>query len=214
MENPVVPAIIINAIRVTEETKKLWTKAATNVQQAQKAFLKAYNATLVDALGSDWKCRWKQDTRFHETIAVIEKEMQRLCREQDMPLTVFNRYRSAARKSVLLDVPFAMAKNLSVKEIKQAEVIASNNTEGSKEERIKEACQQIKEAKSIQRATSKVSTVATVLPLPEEEPEESYLEEVSDKLVGHIQSIKEKYGEEAAKKLLDKLVKATYGKAE
>jgi len=106
MTQQIIPAIVSQRLILKKETIAKWQTAISAVEQGQKAFVKAYRATLDDLI-PNWQDRWQTDPMFAETVADVESAMKSLCLANGMPLTVFNRYKTATRKAVFLESPFA-----------------------------------------------------------------------------------------------------------
>jgi len=195
------PAIVATKYTISEQSRELWRKAIWTIKQAQKRFVRAYDSTLRDTLGDDYKNKWKKDSHFMDTISEIEKDIQKLCREAGMSLTTFNRYRSAARKCVLLDVPFSMAGHLSLKEIRECAGIPGDD--------LQAAQHAIREKKIAQWNINRAAKVATVLPLPEKSQHpDTYLQELTPKIIEHLKRVTWEYGAAAGNKMIKDLTRA------
>ena len=112
-----------------------------------------------------------------------------------MALTVFNRYRSAARKHLLMEVPFNLAAtNFTIQELREIK-------DGG-EERAKE----MRQEKNVKHAATVVAKHATILPLPDGfDNEEDYLDVVKARLLEHLDLAKEKLGADAFQRLIQEL---------
>ena len=92
---------------------KLWEEAVWTVKEAQDKFIKAYRATLTEVAGKDWQQTWRTNPQFPRLLKDVEEEIKDICRKHGMKVTTFHRYRNAARKTVLLGVPFDLSKKLA-----------------------------------------------------------------------------------------------------
>ena len=104
----IVPAIVATKLTLSVKVQQLWRDAVWTVKQGQEKFLGAYEATIDEHIPG-WRDNWKTDPHFPSRLAVIEAQIKDICRANGMPVPTFNRYRTAARKSLLMGVPFKFA---------------------------------------------------------------------------------------------------------
>lgn len=109
--NPVVSQA--QAVVFSAKLMKDWQEAVFTVKDGQDKFLKCYKRSFTERLGKGWEEKWKTDLHFPDALAEIEAHIKAVCLTAGMKLTTFNRYRNAARKAVLLNVPFSMGTNLT-----------------------------------------------------------------------------------------------------
>lgn len=190
--NLLIPTLAAKRYTISEDAQKLWKGAVWNVRQGQVKFLEAYRKTL-DELIPGWEGSWKNDPNFSVALGEVEKYIHDICKANGMTNTVFNKYRGAARKSCLMNVKFDFAfSNFTMRQLRE---ICQGGEEKANE---------IRRSKNIKSAIGLLTNKATVLPLPVEgEHQDDYLENVKGLLAAHIQAVREKYGEDAARKLLE-----------
>jgi hypothetical protein len=189
-----IPAIVVQKVKLSEAIKEAWKSAVWTVKQGQDKFLGAYAAT-VDEQIPGWRETWKNDPGFPNKLAEIEDYIKAICRTNRMPLTTFNRYRTAARKALLMGTPFKFApQNFTVAE---ARAIAEGGDEVAKV---------IRAQKNLRHASTVVAKHATVLPHPEDgENPQDYLDIVSSRLTEHFRLVRETLGEETYQRLVENL---------
>jgi hypothetical protein len=176
--------MVASNIVLAKKTLELWQAAIWTVKQAQKKFLAAYEATLDDVMPS-WKDSWQTDPLFPAKLVEAEDYIKAICRQNGMSLTTFNRYRRAARASVLGDVPFSMANNFSLRQIRQ---IKQGETTAAK----------LKRQRRISAAENLVARSAAVLPLPtDQENPVDYIESIGGRFADYLRTIKAQLGEAA-----------------
>ena len=197
---------------LSQQTIKLWEEAVWTVKEAQEKFIKAYRATLAEVAGKDWAQTWRTNPHFAHLLNEVEEGIKEICRKHGMTLKTFNRYRNAARKTVLLGVPFDLSKKLSLEQLAVVQT-ASKELKGEEKERtIKKVVEQFNKQKQINSAAAVVSKVTTVLPLPDAgEHADDYLEGLSTKLQAHLAVVKERFGEDAVLDICNKLVQNVTG---
>jgi hypothetical protein len=104
------------------------------------------------------------------------------------------RYRHAARKALLLEIPF----NIARQNFTSAEAQAIAKGEADPKE--------LRKYKNLQHASSQVTKHATILPLPESDDNPNdYIETVATRLVEHLKVVKERLGEVVHTKLVEQL---------
>ena len=190
----VVPAARGKKETVSQDVLHLWRAAVFTIKQAQKKFVEAYKATLTD-LSPGWQAKWQTEPRFDARLGEVEDYIKTLCLENGMELTVFNRYRSAARKHLLMDVPFKFAAtNFTIDELKQIK-------EGGEDE-----AKALRKEKNVRHAATVVAKHATILPLPDSlDNQDDYLEMLKARLSQHFCLVKDKLGAEVCKRLIQEL---------
>lgn len=207
---PLVPTTVqVAQIRVlSQKAIQLWEEAVWTVKEAQEKFIKAYRATLTEVAGKDWHQTWRTNPHFASLLADVESEIREICcGKHKMKLTTFNRYRNAARKTVLLGVPFDLSKRLTLGQIQAIEVQTKDVSGEDKEKSVREIVKEICKQRHIDSAAAVVSKVATVLPLPaEEEPSEDYLAVLKAKLQSHLELVKERFGDAVVVQICSEVV--------
>lgn len=188
--NFIVPAMISKKEILSTKCLALWKAAVYTVKQAQQKFIDAYKQTLHESC-PEWETRWQTDPLFQTRLAEVEDNMKDVCRANGMDLTVFNRYRTAARKHVLMKVPFKMAStNFTISELREIK----EDPEKAKE---------LRHQKNVKHAAKQVAKHATIIPLPDAfDNDEDYLAAVQSRLTEHLSVAKSKLGPEAYKKLI------------
>lgn len=142
--------------------KKLKT-VGFSIQKAQEAFLAVLREAIEEIGGRHWQ---KQD--LPAMFRQLEDEVVGpLCQDEDGPQLsrdTFKHYMSAARKSLLFDVPFRMAWRLSYDDLPQVkEIVEADKSNRTKEEKVKDAWATVR-GKKRQLQRRNVSFVR--LPLP------------------------------------------------
>lgn len=207
--NSIVPttALVVNKIAFSHKTIGEWNLATESVKEAQSRFLRAYRSSITDICGEGWENTWRTMPNFSTCLREIEKEMKRYCTAGGMSASVFTRYQSAARKHCFLDVPFNFGTTLSLDEIRQAKEIAEKEPGTNSKEKLRQALKTVREQKYIQKAASKVSRVATVLPLPEPEvhPEDFLNDQVLPQLESYLQKIENQFGKDFVLQILERM---------
>jgi hypothetical protein len=198
IETRTVAAMTQTANAISPELQKLWRTAVFTIKQSQEKFLEAYRKTL-DHYCPNWSGTWRNDPHFPRALGDIEKTIWAMCKDNGMNLTTYNRFRGAARKSLLMGVPFNIAAgNFSIQEL--AEIKAGGN----------EVAKQMRRQKGVKRALSLLGQSATVIPgepASGEHPED-YLQSVKQALTVSLAKVKEICGEKAARQLLAELLTA------
>jgi hypothetical protein len=155
-------------MKLSATTIKKIQKAAWSVQQAQAFFTDAYQSALCDGLGKDWKNTWEEHEDLPGVLGDIESQIKTACLEAGMTLTIFNRYRTAARKLCFHDVPFKFGVSFSVSEIKKAEALAESYNTGTREQKIERAYKEIRQLRQMSSAKRRLAKTMTILPVPED----------------------------------------------
>lgn len=191
MRDLLIPSAVKSAITISADTQKMWKGVVWSVKQAQDRFIEAYKATLTELIPG-WEKTWKENPHFSKSLGDIESYISQLCRTNGMPLTVFNKYRGAARKSVLLKVPFTFAaSNFTIPELKE---IATGGVGTAKV---------IRKEKNLHHAATQVSHHATILPLPSDDVHvDDYLATVKSRMQDHLRAVTEKFGPDVTRQLL------------
>jgi hypothetical protein len=74
-----------------------------------------------------------------------------------MPVTMFNKYRGAARKCCFFDVPFKFAaSNFTIAELAEVKKLAESYAAGTADERLNKACQELRARKNLKSAQQQV----------------------------------------------------------
>lgn len=189
MFQPIIPAIVSQRLILRKETLAKWQIAISAVREGQKAFVKAYTATLDDLL-PNWRESWKTDPMFAETVADVESAMKEFCLANGMSLTVFNRYKTATRKAVFLDSPFAFGSGYSIRDIQRVR-------------RGEVTVAEVKAQKAFHDASNVVAKTCTILPHPDAEMhEDDYIELCTTRLTEHLGVVRARLGEKAFKRLV------------
>jgi hypothetical protein len=195
-----IPALVALKMTMSASLQKMWKNAVWTVKQGQDKFLRAYTATIDEQI-PEWRERWKADPDFPAKLTEIEEYIKAICRRNGMPATTFNRYRTAARKALLMGTPFRFAaQNFTVAE---ARAIAEGG-EG--------VAKRLRAGKNLHHATTVVSRHATIIPVPEDgvNPED-YLEMVSGRLSECLRLIRERLGSEIHDRLVENLMGTARG---
>lgn len=154
-----------------------WQQVTWTVKQAQDMFSQAYKHSLRDVAGANWEKTWQSWDNFHEVIESVEKQIKEICLPSGMQLTVFNRYRTAARKHCFHKVPFKFGANFTIGEIRQAQELIEGYEEGTPEQKATRAYAEIRAAKNLKGAKSQVEKAASILPFPSKQQTRSQYRE-------------------------------------
>jgi hypothetical protein len=187
-----IPVAKASAIVLSKRTVNLWRGAIFSVEEAKKKFLAAYRATLDDAIPG-WKTTWQTNPQFPKALMETEDYMKAICQENGMEAMTFNRYRKAARITLLLDMPFKLGSQFTIQELRHVKESGDPKREARK----------IINARHARRAEAVLSKTATVLPLPEkgDNPLE-YIEGISGRLAEYLHAAGEYLDKKTYTKLL------------
>ena len=174
---------------LSQKTEKAARDAVWTVKEGQEKFMKVYEMCLKDFFGEDWKANSKKHVNFEGILGELEKQLQTICLDAGMTLTVFNRYRTAARKHHLFGVPFKFGMNFTIGQIKEAQGLVKSYKDGTEEQKVARAFQELQSQKNLKSAKSIVSKKGTVLFYPEKKEDTAiYFNSTLGKVLDHFEN--------------------------
>lgn len=197
-----------NETRLSAETVKAIRDAVWTVKEGQEKFVKVYEMCLTDFGGTDWRKTYKKWPNFDEVVGELETQLKAVCIEAGMTLTVFNKYRTAARKYHFFGVPFKFGANFSIGEIREAQELARAMTTGTDEQKVREAFKAVRAKKNLASAKGIIGKKGTVLMWPEEGSDiDAYFTETIDRVLGHFETAEVSAHLDEKKRKLLKLIR-------
>jgi hypothetical protein len=161
--------MIIKIRPLSEATIDKWHQTVWQVKQAQELFVSTYRSSLEDVAGKNWKKTFTEWENYVEVTKYVEDEIKSICINSGMDVTVFNRYRTAARKICFHsteeeELPFNIAANFSLKDMQKAEKMIKQSNDGSLKKRTNRAYATIRAERQNKHIVKQMGVKATVLP--------------------------------------------------